>query len=198
MGPTESAGVKAAAHWNEAAGAASAAALTPLILNDGTSVAASVTWSASSTATSPGVYSVGLTDAPGDTRMMNGYLDPALGVAPVATIVVSGLPASITAGGYDVYVYFLAALNSGETRSHKLTLDNGATITDFTVSQTGPSPTTFPGYSAAANLGTTGNYVLYRKVTGARFTLTSTALNGTTATRRAPVNGIQIVWPSGS
>jgi hypothetical protein len=189
MALTEVAGFKPAANWNGAAGAMSS--LTPLLLSDGTSTAASVTWNAPGTATSPGVYSAGLTDAPGDARMMNGYLDPASGTTPSATIAVAGLPAAMATGGYDVYVYFLAALTAGQTRSHKYTI--GATT--ITVSQAGPSPTTFPGYTLAT--ATTGDYVVFKNVTGAAFTLTATAVSGTGNIRRAPINGMQIVSPPG-
>lgn len=190
MAATETAGVRPAMNWNAATGAASTAALTPLVLSDGTSSTASVTWSAPGTATSSGIYSVGLTDMAGDTRMMNGYLDPAMGTNPSATVTVSGLPTAL--GSYDVYVYFMAKLSSGETRVHTLKVVTTAS-TSFQVSQTGPSPTTFPGYTLAA--GTTGNYVIFKKQTGATFTLTSTAVSGSTL--RAPINGLQIVWPAG-
>jgi len=193
MAATETAGVKPATHWNEAAGPASSTALTPLVQSDGTSLSgSSVTWSASSTSTSAGVYWAGMTDMAGDTRMMNGYLDPANGSTPSATITVSGLGA--LTGGYDVYVYFMAQLAAGKTRVHKLAIGS----TSFTVSQTGASPTTFPGYTKATDGGTTGNYVLFKGVTGASFTLTSTAVSTTDNAMRAPVNGMQIVWPSGS
>lgn len=188
MASTETAGVKPATHWNEAAGASSS--LSPLVQADGTSLTGSnVTWSASTTSTSPGVYSAGLTDMAGDVRMMNGYLDPANGSAPSATVMVSGL--SALTGGYDVYVYFLAQLASGKTRSHKLAIGSTA----ITVSQSGP--TAFSGYSQATNGGSTGNYVVFKNVTGTSFTLTSTAVSASDSTLRAPVNGMQIVWPSG-
>jgi hypothetical protein len=189
MAATEVAGVKPAANWNSAAGNASATALTPLVAADGSAVTgSSITWSAASATGSPGVYSAGLTDMPGNARMMNGYLDPASGALPSATIAVSGL-GSLT-GGYDVYVYFLAALSTGQTRTHTLAIGS----TSVTVSQTGP--TAFTTFSPATSGGTTGNYVVFKQVMGASFTLTSTAVSG--ATKRAPVNGIQIVWPSGS
>jgi hypothetical protein len=194
MAATETAGVKPAAHWNEAAGAASTTALTPLVQADGTNLmGSSVSWTATTTSTSPGVYWAGMTDMAGDTRMMNGYLDPAAGTSATATatITVSGL--SALTGGYDVYVYFMAQLASGKTRSHKLAIGS----TGFTVSQSGASPTTFPGYSAATDGGTTGNYVLFKNVTGTSFTLTSTPVTTNDNALRAPVNGMQIVWPSG-
>jgi hypothetical protein len=37
---------------------------------------------------------------------------------------------------------------------------------------------------------------VFKQVTGTSFTLTSTAVSGNTL--RAPINGIQIVWPTGS
>ncbi len=55
--------------------------------------------------------------------------------------------------------------------------------------QTGPTPSTFMGYSHAAN-GGYGNYVVFRQVKGPSFTLT--AIPGTSPAR-APVNGIQII-----
>lgn len=194
MASTEKAGVKPATHWNEASGAASTAALTPLVQSDGTSLTGSgVTWSSpgdpNSMSTNPGVFSVGFTDAAGDTRMMNGYLDPSSGSTPAATLTVSGLT-----GTYDVYVYFMAQLPSGVTRTHKLAIGSA----NVTVSQTGPTSTTFPGYTEVTATGGTGNYYVFKQVTGASFTLTSTAVTASDSTKRAPVNGIQIVWPPGS
>ena len=122
--------------------------------------------------------------------MMNGYLDPASGSTPAATVTVSGL--SALTGGYDVYVYFLAQLSSGTMRTHKVTIGS----TTVSVTQVGPSG--FTGYSEATNGGTTGNYVLFKNVTGTSFTMTSTAVSASDSIMRAPVNGMQIVWPSGS
>ncbi len=188
MALTEVAGLYPAANWNSAGGPAGT--LTPLLRADGTSTSASVTWSAPYLSTSFGVYFVGMTDAPGNTRMMNGYLDPSNGTTPASTITVSGLPWT---GGCDVYVYFLGGLGNlpaGETRSHKLAIGSAS----FTVSQAAPSPTIFPGFTLAT--ATAGDYVVFKNVTGTSFTLTSTAVSGTT--KRAPVNGLQIVWPTGS
>jgi len=188
MAPTEVAGVKRASNWNEAG--TNTGTLTPLVLADGTSTTATVTWNAPMVSTSFGVYSAGLADAPGDVRMMNGYLDPtSSGSTPSVTVTVSGLPTSITAGGYDVYVYFLGTVPSGLTRSQRLAIGT----TSFTVSQTGPAM--FSGYVLSPNMGT-GNYVVFRQVTGSSFTLTGTPTSGVTL--RAPMNGLQIVWPTGS
>jgi len=194
MAATEKAGVKAATHWNEASGASSTAALTPLVQSDGTSLTGSgVTWSSpgdpNNLSNNPGVFSVGFTDAAGDTRMMNGYLDPSSTSTPAATVTVSGLT-----GTYDVYVYFMASLQSGVTRTHKVAIGSNS----VTVSQTGPTGTTFPGFTQVTATGGTGNYYVFKQVTGATFTLTSTAATASDSIMRAPLNGLQIVWPSGS
>lgn len=195
MTSTEVAGVKAVAHWNSAV-AASGTLSTTLTFSDGTAVSgAMVTWMApSAPSPSTGLYSVGLTNATGDAHMMNGYLDPSMSSAYTATITVSGLPAPLTTGGYDVYVYYMAQLNSGVTRKHKIAIGSKS----FTVSQTGPSPTTFSKHAMTLDGGTTGDYVLFTNVSGAGFTLTSAAVSASDNFMRAPVNGIQIVWPSGS
>jgi hypothetical protein len=154
-----------------------------------------VTWMAPA-APSPntGVYAVGLTGTSGDAHMMNGYLDPGMSPAYAATIAVSGLPEPLTTGGYDVYVYYMAQLTAGVTRRHKMTIGSKS----FTVSQTGASPTTFTRHTQTADMGTTGDYVLFTNVTGPSFTLTSSSVSASDGVMRAPVNGIQIVWPTGS
>ena len=122
---------------------------------------------------------------------MNGYLDPAAASTP-AVVTVSGLPASITGGGYDVYVYVTGEVGTGtSTRTYNYAI--GTTM--FTVSQTGPTPTSFTSFTLAP-AGGAGNYVVFRNLTAATFTLTATP--GTGNATRAPVNGLQIVAPTGS
>jgi hypothetical protein len=137
----------------------------------------------------PGEWSNAFSDAPGNAPMMSGYLDPPSPASP-ATVKVSGLPVAI-AGGYDVYVYAFGDIPSTSTRTDQYAI-GAATVT---VSQIGPSPSAFPGFTLAAP-GGAGNYVIFRNVSGAAFTLTATPVTGTQT--RAPINGIRIVWPSGS
>jgi hypothetical protein len=113
--------------------------------------------------------------------MMNGYLDPFF----MATITVTGLPAPLTSTGYDVYVYANGDVTAGDTRTGSYAIGTNTQ----TVTQMGPSP--FMGTFAQAVGGGMGNYVVFRRVTGASFTLTSTV--GTGQTKRAPLNGLQIV-----
>ena len=134
---------------------------------------------------------VGFADMPGNTRMMNGYLDPVLASKP-AVVTVSGLPASITAGGYDVYVYVTGDIGTGtNTRTYNYAIGTAM----LTVSQTGPTPTSFSSFTLAPS-GGAGNYIVFRNLTAATFTLTATPGTGTNT--RAPVNGLQIVSPTGS
>jgi len=189
MGPTETAGVKPAMRWNSAAG--NAGTLATLTMADGTSVTASLVWSSPVAGSATGTYRVGYADMTGDTRMMNGYLDPGDPTMP-ATVTVSGLPASITTAGYDVYVYVTGYVPSG-TRTYNYAIGSAAAV----VSQTGPTSTTFPGYTLAPSMGA-GNYVVFKQLSSATFTLTATPGTGSGTQTRAPVNGVQIVSPSGS
>ena len=134
MKPTEIAGAKPAPQWNSAAGYMGA--LPGLTLSDGTVTSTSVTWNSPVSATGRGTWWRGFADAPGDVRMMNGYLDPHSAESPdaPATVVVSTLPPSITAPGYDVYVYTEGDLPAGAVRTAVYSI--GATT--LTVADTGP------------------------------------------------------------
>ena len=195
MASTETAGVKPARRWNGAVGASGTLSTTLDFADGSAATGVMVTWSSPAPpAPNTGIYSVGLTDTTGDGHMMDGYLDPGMAPGYNATVTVSGLRAPGVTGAYDVYVYFMAELPTRVTRSHKLTIGTKS----FTVSQTGASPTKFTAHTKAADMGTTGDYVVFTNVTGASFTLTSDSVSASDGAMRAPVNGIQIVWPSGS
>jgi hypothetical protein len=104
-------------------------------------------------------------------------------------------------GGYDVYVYCYGNIDP-TTRTYQYTIQDATHLTTHSVNQTGRSVTTFPGHSPAPTGGTgAGTYVLFQNLTGTAFTLTATPTGSTalpTPVLRAPVNGIQIVYPSGS
>jgi len=189
MDPQEVAGFKPASHWNGAGDYMGT--LTALVLADGTTTVASVTWNSPRAANGRGIWWVGFTDAPGDVRMMNGYLDPhdATNSELPATVTVANLPTSLTTGGYDVYVYMVGDIPSGTTRTYRYSIGAAS----FSVTQAGPQPTTFAGYKLAP-AGGAGNYVVFRNLTATSFTLNATPPSG----GRAPVNGLQIVSPSGS
>lgn len=182
MSATDVAGAKAVAHWNNAP--AKSGSLTMLTADDGAATSAAVSWSAYS------VYSIPWTETTGDTRMMKGYLDPYTAAAP-ATVTVTSLPSAFSAA-YDVYVYTYGPLDGG-TRASTYTIGSKS----VTISQTGASASKFTTYMLAP-AGGSGNYVLFRGVTGTSFTLTAAPGAATDTSTRSPVNGIQIVAPSGS
>jgi hypothetical protein len=192
MGASESAGFKPATHWNSAA--TNTGALTSLVLADGTTSSASVTWNSPvATGETSATWSLHFTDTPGDVRMMNGYLDPRA-VASPATVSVTGLSSPMSSG-YDVYVYCFVEMTWGDTRTFRYTIGS----TTHTVTQTEPPlVTSLPPHSTPASEAGAGNYVVFRNVTGTSFTLTATPGTSLHSTVRAPVNGIQIVYPSWS
>lgn len=185
MTASEVAGFKPASHWNSAPSASGT--LSSVMDQAGVATGASATWSAGN----GGVYRLSWTDAPGDARMMNGYLDPYNPNSP-ASVTVTNLPAALGAARYDVYLYAYGPL-AGGTRSSKYTLGT----TNITIWQTGPSAGAFGGFSSAAD-GGSGNMIVFRGVTGTSFTVAATPDSATGTATRAPVNGLQIVSPSGS
>ena len=90
--------------------------------------------------------------------------------------------------------------DAGKEAGHHYEYRIGSTT--YSVTQTGPSASTFPGYALASggDAGTAGagNYVVFHNVTGSSFTLTAQPRASTWGMERAPVNGIQVVYPSGS
>jgi hypothetical protein len=192
MAANETAGVKPAAHWNSATG--STGSLSSLVLASGAATTASASWSLTPIDGAIDTWSNSFVDATGDTRMMNGYLDPRSSTLP-ATISVAGLPDPMNRG-YDVYVYCYSNMDSPDTRVYEYTIGQ----TTYSVTQTGPSTSTFPGYVQASGAdggnGGAGNYVVFRHVTGASFSLTAQPETSTFGMQRAPVNGMQIVYPS--
>ena len=189
MAATETAGYKPAANWNSLPGASGTS--SQLKRSDGTGTAAQVAWSSPAQGAT-GIYQNWPSDSSGNMHMMNGYLDPNLPGMP-AMVTVSGLPAAITSGGYDVYVYCLGEISYQTSRTYQYSI--GATT--IIASQMGPSPATFPGFSVAVS-GGIGNVVIFRNVTGASFTLVATPGTSPDGNLRAPLNGLQIVSPSGS
>jgi hypothetical protein len=176
MGATETAGVVNTSHWNNAVGAARSTAL-PLVDETGAATKATVTWSASGTWATP------ILDAPGNARMMKGYLDTTSTSATTVTV------AGLTPGTYNVYVYSDGD-NRSYTRAAVYTM-SGAGIATTAITLTDAASVNFTSTFTQAS-GSAGNYVRFT-ITGSGFTLTATPGAASTSTQRAPVNGIQIV-----
>lgn len=173
MESTEIAGVFPAADWNSCADASGT--LAALVDSDGTASATEVTWNGG------GVWQLPVDDAPGDARMMTGYLDP----RTTATVVVTGLPGRLVASGYDVYVYTNGDVPADITRAASYSIGGVTQVV------TQPQLTSFSGTFIQAMNSGFGNYVVFRSITGSSFTLTVRPVSGTGL--RAPINGMQIV-----
>jgi hypothetical protein len=177
MAASETAGVVARANWNEAVGIASTSALA-LVDETGTQTTATATWSGAE------IWQLPITDAPGDVRMMRGYLG---GTATPATVTVTGLPASST--GYNVYVYTQGDNKTAtRTGSYQITAP-GVSVPTLTLTDAANSG--FTGSYTQGN-NSTGNYLMFY-VKATQFTLTATGGATSDGYERAPINGIQIV-----
>jgi hypothetical protein len=148
-----------------------------LVDASGALTTATVTWSSS------GVWMSPITDQPGNRRMMKGYLDTTN--TSMTTVTLAGLPQQ----AYDVYVY-VDGDNRTYSRSAAYTI-SGPGIATATVNLTDASGINF-GTTFTRAGDSTGNYVKFT-VTASGFTLTATPTLPTGATRRAPVNGIQVI-----
>jgi hypothetical protein len=177
LAPAAVAGVVPKAHWNSARGAVRLAPL-PLVDETGAGTSAAVTWISNNT------WMLPIVESSDNATMMRGYLDTASATA--TTVTVSGLvPAT-----YDVYVYA-----DGDNRSFLRSATywiGGGGLTATTRTLTDPAGTDYAGTFARAVGGGAGNY-LHFTISGGAFTLVATPLDGSTSTRRAPINAIQIV-----
>ena len=129
-----------------------------------------------------GTWSLPVTDQAGSRRMMRGYLDTSDSSTTTVTV------ASLASGSYDVYVY-VDGDNAAQARTAGYTI-SGAGITTTTITLTDPASTNFNATFTQGNNGA-GNYVKFT-INATGFVLT--AVPGTSpGSKRAPVNGIQIV-----
>jgi Domain of unknown function (DUF1929)/PKD domain len=179
MASTESAGVVAETNWNQATGASNSTGLS-LVDATGASNGSKVSWTADNT------WKLPITDAAGNVRMMEGYLDNGFGDNTVVTV--SGLPTD--ANGYTIYVY-ADGDNSVNNRSGIYQI-SGTGITTTSITLTDAANTNFSGTFTKAS-GSAGNYVVFTGIKATGFTLTAIPSTASTSTERAPVNGIQII-----
>jgi len=165
-------------NWNNASGANNS---TPLALADETGLptAAAVTWS------SDDVWSEPITDAPGNIRMMKGYLDN--GNQNAAVVNVTGLPPD--PNGYSVYVYADGAAGGSNTGIYQIS-GPGFTPPSSILTYTSNFAGTF---TQATQSSPIGNYVVFTIPATSAFTLSAIPSTASTGYKRAPINGIQIV-----
>jgi hypothetical protein len=186
MDPSEVAGVVPQANWNNAMGAV-AFNVGPLVDQSGVAIAGtSLAYGSANT------WSTDVPDAPGDSRLMGGYLDSTnTSFTFVSVVGLSGW----TSGPYDVYIYANGDAHGGR---HAFYIINGIPpltelileCTDFAAFD--PAV----GYVEDKQDGNGGNFIHFAGMTASNFYLLATpqnpkdpADNGT----RAPVNAIQFV-----
>src|SRR6266850_260813 len=181
MGSSESAGVVVVSNWNDAAGASSGSSPLALVDQNGIPTTATVTWTADN------VWNQPIPDAPGNARMMKGYLDN--GNQNTARVTVSGLPSNV--GGFNVYVYAQGSSSSNASNTGVYQISGtGITTTSATLTYT----TNFNGTFTQATAGSpNGNYVVLTIPNVPGFTLSAIPSTASNGYKRAPVNGIQIV-----
>ena len=152
--------------------------INTLVDDSGTDTGARLSWTAN------GANSLFILNNPGDFRMMRGYLDTSNTTS--TNVTVSDLPDSFIANGYDVVVYFDGD-NPTESRTAEYRI--GTTV----VSGTDAAGVDFSGTYTQAIADSAGNFLVIPGITGDRFALEATATFSSGLTKRAPVNGIQLV-----
>jgi hypothetical protein len=188
MDPSEVAGVVPQPNWNNIDASQFNGpfgyGLGPLNDNNGVAVTGTIldyncnnTWAKS------------VTDAPGDARLMESYLDSSTYAYTVVSV--RGL-SNFTTGTYDVYVYCNGDVHTGRHGFYSLGSPTGTTLecTDFYVFD--PSV----GYIQDMQDGNGGNYIHFQNMSGDTLLFFATAQNPNDPTDngfRAPTNAIQIV-----
>lgn len=172
MGSGEQAGVDPQARWNNAAG--STGSNLPLLDALGDSTEALLEWR--------GLVSyTGITDTPGNARLMRGCLTPLPGEPLI--VKVAGLEAAFAGGAYDLIVYFDGD-NKGQNWVMRFTVGGASVVgTDLAGVDFGGTFT--------RDTGSGGNYVRFEHLTGNTFTLSvEPAVAGVGS---VAVSGLQLV-----
>lgn len=191
MGADETAGTPEyeQANWNSRLQAGTGT-VEGLVDNTGQATTASVSWTCQAT------WRTGVTDVPGDMRLMKGYLDT--GNSTTTTVTVSGIPYS----RYDLVIY-MDGSNDSDWRVGRYTVvdpANGSVLAGPIFNRDAAN-SDFSGVyvqtpvTSTENLGANtpaGNYIIIPNLTVASFRLEATPASAGSNTLRAPVNAIQI------
>jgi hypothetical protein len=174
----------ALSNWNPAQGFSNGSGM-PLVNSSGALTTARVVWRADN------IYAE-TSDGPGNTRMMEGYLDnsnctpSSCGPQDTTTVTVSGLP--VDAKGYTVYVYADGAQGVPGSSNTGIYQISGATPPSINLTYTSQ----FTGTFTQAN-NSVGNYVVFTIPNVSSFTLSAIPSTASSGYERAPLNGIQII-----
>lgn len=173
------AGVFGTSIWNNTSNATgTAASLNADVGGVSTATSASVTWTSAGTWASAGRGEENNTAPPGnDFNLMQGYLDSGTTPETGVTVTVTGIDSiPVIDDLYNVAVYIKGGVN-GRGGVYSI---GGQSITH----------TDTVAFDGTFESGPTGDYILFKNITGNEFTLTSVA---DAVSFRAPINAIEIV-----
>jgi hypothetical protein len=130
-----------------------------------------------------------------DAVLMNGYLDTGNATTSHATI--SNIPASLVAGGYDVYVYFLGGVAGDRGGAYRILDATGNELKPYVRALGVINPTGFVEVPTGSTNYQNGNYIVFRGLKASSITVEGTTADGlgVGGTPRAPINAIQIASP---
>lgn len=212
LAATDVAGVDAVAqgHWNNlfgpsATGDSSVGGILAEQNGAATTTPVTVEFDSSGTWVSDGIQDRGdhnnlFTGA--DFNLMAGYLDTS--DASTTYVSIQGLPSELTVGeGYDLVVYFLGGVANGRGGGYRVLDDQGNVLKNYVLGQSAQNPDTYaevPLAPGSPKYGV-GNYVVFRGLTNSQIRVEASTANGLgtpeNGSKRAPLNGIQLVAPSG-
>ena len=181
---TGAAGLAGTVNWNNLDGeAGTGATLNMDVASALTPSSATVSWVSNGTWASTGAGEENNTAAPGDDRnLMTGYLDTS--DDSVSAVEVTNLD-GVFADGYNIAVYIQGGVD-GRGGQYTVTTDSKVSTLNL-VTEAAFDGTYIPG-------GLPGNnYLVFAGFTDPEFTITAGATTPADGTRRAPINGIEIV-----
>ena len=164
--------------------------------------AATVTWTSANTWSSTGRGEENNLFTGADKTLMTGYLDT--GAATTTTVTIQNLPAQLTTGGYDVYVYLLGGIANKGGGYRIVDATSGAVLKDYVKAQAAVNPTAHVQAVPTATAPGTGTYVLFSGLASANIRVEATTAGGWgfaaagAGDPRAPINAIQLVAPPSS
>jgi hypothetical protein len=189
LAANEVAGVVPQANWNNLAGATGTNVGGHVLDTGGAATGTTVSWSGPNTwrsTTGNNAFAAGP-----NRKLTAGYLDSNDTAAGGANFSINNIPASLRAPAYNVYVYFVS--DSGANRGGAYTINDGSgDVVKY--GSTLAMPSAFvedPGTDADLSLD--GTHLVFRRLTGANFTLGSNTTLTTPNGFRAPINAVQIV-----
>jgi hypothetical protein len=194
-------------NWNNDTGTTGAGSVANLVADqNGTAVptTAVVTYAAPNYWSTTGQTTAGETNNiwnGADAVLMNGYLDS--GSPATTTVTITNIPAALTSGGYDVYVYACGSIGT-RGGGYRIVDTAGNVLKPWVYAVTAwyaPDYYPVPDNTSITNYGV-GNYIVFRGLNASVITIQASTDFGLgtfgrgMATPRTPINAVQLVAPS--